>query len=97
MRKILLLLLICGISKFLFCQELHSKEIEEIIEDIRILNLIKGLELDKSQAEFIVEKSKEAEKMGMAWCFMWYNYQYYWSVNFSSSTWGISRICRNVV
>ena len=63
MKKILLLLLICGISKFLFCQELHSKEIEEIIEDIRILNLIKGLELDKSQAEFIVEKSKEAEKI----------------------------------
>jgi len=40
-----------------------TDEIRNVTEDIRLLNLINGLELDEEQMEFIMEKAKEAEQL----------------------------------
>ena len=41
----------------------YNHELQRITEEIRLLNLINGLELSKEQTEFIIQKAKEAEQL----------------------------------
>ena len=44
-------------------QDIMAKEIGKVQEEIRILNLVNGLELSKPQMEFIMDRAKQVEKM----------------------------------
>ena len=48
------------------CQSLESvSEINRVTTEIRLLNLINGLELDRKQIEFIIQKAEAANKLRM--------------------------------
>lgn len=41
----------------------YTDELRKVTEEIRLLNLINGLELDEEQMEFIIQKAEEAEQL----------------------------------
>lgn len=48
-------------SRAVFAQGEHFKEIEEVQQDIKIINLLNGLSLKREQEFFILNKAKEAK------------------------------------
>ena len=58
------LAIVFGLSKTVLGQpEEDIDTLRKVTEEIRLLNLINGLELDKEQMEFIIQKAEEAEQL----------------------------------
>jgi len=58
------LAVVLGLSQNTLAQPLeYLRELDKVTEEIRILNLINGLELSEEQMKFIIQKAEEAEQL----------------------------------
>jgi len=58
------LIVVLGLSQSVLAQSSEDTEkLEKVTGEIRLLNLINGLELDEAQMKFIVQKAEEAEQL----------------------------------
>jgi len=58
------LMVVLGLSRSVLAQPSEDTEkLERVTGQIRLLNLINGLELDEAQIEFIIQKAEEAEQL----------------------------------
>ena len=58
------LVIVFGLSQSVLGQPLEDTDaLRKVTDEIRLLNLINGLELDKEQMEFIIQKAEEAKQL----------------------------------